>query len=102
MGDSKVTIGRNSEGAAFVQYVVDRNKGIIADFKKYLESLEDEIFIAACDNFEIKHGEGALQELDILMEKSAPAVVAYMTEFKESVKDVVNHKIESLRDKYLV
>ena len=35
------------------------------------------------------------------MESPKPEIFAYMAEFKESIKDVVNAKIEALKNKYL-
>lgn len=102
LGDSEVTIGKTPEGAAFVHYKVDKNKGIIKQFKDYLENIDDEIFVTACDNFETRVGEGALQLLQSLMENPEPKLYALMTEFKESVKDVVSNRIETLQKKYLV
>ena len=102
LGDAEVTIGHSPEGAAFVHYKVDRNKGIVKEFKKYLESVDDDIFVAACDNFETKFGEGSLQRFEDLMESSNARAIAYIQEFKESIKDVVNSRIEAMRAKYLV
>ena len=101
LGDSEVTIGKTPEGAAFVHYKVDRNKGIIKEFKNFLDGIEDDVFVAACDNFETRVGDGALQKLQDLMENPKPEIFAYMAEFKESIKDVVNAKIEALKNKYL-
>lgn len=102
LGNAEVTIGHSPEGAAFVHYKVDRNKGIVTEFKKFLETIEDDIFVAACDNFETKFGEGSLQKLDTLMEEPNSTIIAYIQEFKESIKDVVNSRIEAMRAKYLV
>lgn len=102
LGDSEVTIGKTPEGAAFVHYKVDKTNGIVSDFKKYLENLEDDVFIQACDNFETKFGIGALQNMEKLMEAPTAGLIDYITEFKNSVKMVVTSRIEALTNKYLV
>lgn len=102
LGDSEVTIGKTPEGAAFVHYKVDKTSGIVSDFKKYLENLEDDVFIQACDNFEIRLGNGSLQAMEGLMENPTEQLKEYIREFKNSVQMVVTSRIEALTKKYLV
>lgn len=100
LDNSQVTIGKTPDGSSYVYYLVSKKNTAIDDFKKYLEELDNDIFVSACENYEMRFGEKSLNKLNSLLENPTSETVQYINSFKESVIAVVKAKMEML-NKYL-
>lgn len=73
----------------------------IEEFKKYIEIVDDDIFVEACEEFEKDYGEGSLEELnDCIQNKSHFRTIFLMRGFLNHVSNVARKKIEAMIFKY--
>lgn len=88
------------DGAYFLQYVIYNayNKQINKDFKKYLENLDDDLFIAASNIYNTYYGN--LKALNESIENDKDCTKQILN-FKNCVHKAVEDKILSLTETYL-
>lgn len=73
----------------------------IEEFKKYIETVDDDIFVEACESFEKDYGEGSLEELnERVAKKSYYRTVFLMRGFLNHVSKIAREKIEGMIFKY--
>lgn len=73
----------------------------IEEFKRYIEIVDDDIFVEACEEFEKDYGEGSLEELnDCIQNKSHFRTIFLMRGFLNHVSNVARKKIEAMIFKY--
>lgn len=73
----------------------------IEEFKKYIEIVDDDIFVEACESFEKDYGEGSLEELnDCIQNKSHFRTIFLMRGFLNHVSKIAREKIEGMIFKY--
>lgn len=96
----KIVVGRTENG--FYTNCVVTNDTTKEDFKKYLDTIEDDVFVETCEYISQKYGEGALSTMDRLMKEDvSPELKECINKFKIAVKEVVQRKITNLTNKYL-
>lgn len=79
---------------------VEKLKESIRKFKEYVNNLEDDIFLTACDLFKAKLGEDALSELNYAIEKREERFNYLSSWFRQMVSEAAYKKIESMIFKY--
>lgn len=79
---------------------VERLKESIKKFKEYVNNLEDDIFLTACDLFKTKLGEDSLSELNYAIEKKEERFNYLSSWFRQMVSEAAYKKIESMIFKY--
>ena len=75
---------------AVIIKITDKDWG--KELKEYLNTLDDDVFIAACELYTKAYNEDLSK-----IKKITPDIIA---RFKKTVKVVVNEKIQNLRKKY--
>lgn len=100
-GGCKITVGRTQNG--FYTNCIVTNDTTKEDFKKYLDSIDDDIFTEACEYLQNKYGKNVLSVIDNLMKQDevTPELKTAIKHVKESVKEVAQRKITYLISKYV-
>ena len=90
-------------------YCIDLNVSLISikqleesihEFQEYVNNLEDDIFLTACDLFKAKLGEDALSELNYAIEKKEGRFNYLSSWFRQMVSEAAYKKIETMIFKY--
>lgn len=73
----------------------------IEEFKKYIETVDDDIFVEACESFKKDYGEGSLEELnECVVKKNRYRTMFLMRGFLNHISKIAKEKIEGMILKY--
>lgn len=73
----------------------------IKEFRDYIENIDDDIFVEACEDFKNSYGKDSIEELNQCIDNKSHFRTMYlMNGFLKSVSKIARNRIESMIFKY--